>query len=113
LHEEVVARCLKQSVIPNSLGRAVPLSARLLFKKRRIKFWMGVSQCGRIRLSEAGFKSMPQGFTATLDQFADWLARPEFSEHMLACLHDGGCPNLDKASQNRAMRGIRQPDVLE
>ena len=102
-----------QSVIPSSLGRAVPLSARLLFKKRRIKFWMGVSQRRRIRLSEAGFKSMPQDFTATLDQFADCLARPEFSVHMPACLHNGGCPNLDKASQNRAMRGIRQPGVLE
>jgi hypothetical protein len=29
----------------------------------------------------------------------------EFSEHMPGCLSDGGCPNLDKASQNRAMRG--------
>jgi len=28
---------------------------------------------------------MPQGFTATLDQFADCLARPEFSEQH-ACL---------------------------
>ncbi len=27
-------------------------------------------------------------------------------------LHDGGCPNLDKASQNRAMRGTRQPGAL-
>lgn len=27
--------------------------------------------------------------------------------------HDGGCPNLCKASQNRAMRGIRHPGVLE
>lgn len=74
---------------------------------------MGASQCGCICFSEAGagFKSIRE--PQTLDQFADCLARPEFSEQMPARLHDGGCPNLDKASQNRAMRGIRQPGVLQ
>jgi hypothetical protein len=30
--------------------------------------------------------------------------RPEFSEHLPGFLHNGGCPNLDKASQNRSLR---------
>jgi hypothetical protein len=48
------------------------------------------------------------GSTGTLDQLADCLARPDFSEGMPGCLHDAGCPNLDKASQNRAMQGMKQ-----
>ena len=55
---------------------------------------------------------MRQGFTATLAQFTVAWRRPEFSEYMPGCLHNGGCPNLDEASQNRATRGIRQSGVL-
>ena len=61
---------------------------------------------------EAGVNSCrsasPPRWTTSL---IDW--RSEFSEQMSGRLHDGECPNPSKASQNRAMRGIRHPGVLE
>jgi hypothetical protein len=54
-------------------------------------------------------RTSPQRWSSSL---IAWR-RLEFSEHMAGGLHDGRCPNPGKASQNRAMRGIRQPGVLE
>jgi hypothetical protein len=56
---------------------------------------------------------MPQAFDASLDLLADAWWWPAYSEHMPGSLHDLGCPNLDKASQNRAVRGMKQPGALE
>jgi hypothetical protein len=42
-----------------------------------------------------------------------FFPNPEFAEHIPVSLPDGGCPNLDKASQNRAWRRIKQTGILE
>jgi hypothetical protein len=51
---------------------------------------------------------MRPGFTATLAQFSVAGEGLNLRSTCPAAYTNGGCPNLDEASQNRAIRGIRQ-----
>jgi len=51
---------------------------------------------------------MEAGWTQSLERLAKSLAKDLTAEQrkMPGCLHDGGCPNPDNASQDRAERGL-------